>query len=300
MSLLRSFAVVASFGLLAIAPVAVMAQPTLDTPTVSVVQAGHAAIVLHITAGASGAPAGFTVDWMTKADYDIYGWPADGYTGYNQWCTFNGTPDFHIGSGSFILGPNGSTNVYLGELFDEAGMTTSYVDELSDATNFVVRVRAESDGNSYESPHSPNLNAATVLNQDCTFTLGYWKNHPGVWPVSSLTLGTVSYTQAQLLSILGTPSGGNGLLILAHQLIAAKLNVANGATGPCCSWISTADGLIGALVCPPVGSDFLSPASVNAAANALDDYNNGRTGPGHCAETPTRTTTWGGLKTLYR
>jgi hypothetical protein len=161
-------------------------------------------------------------------------------------------------------------------------------------------VRAESDGNSYESPHSPNLRVATVLNQDCTFTFGYWKNHPDAWPVTSLTLGTVNYTQADLLSILGTPSGGNGLLILAHQLIAAKLNIAQGASGPCCNWIATADGLIGGLVIPPVGGGFLDPATVNAAANALDDYNNGRIGPGHCQETPAHKTTWGGLKTLYR
>jgi len=300
MSLLRRFAVVASLGLLAIAPVTVMAQPTLDAPSVSVVQAGHAAIVLQITAGASGAPAGFTVDWMTKADYDAYGWPADGYIGYNQWCTFDGIPIFHIGSGSYRLGPNGSTNVYLGELFDEGGMTTSYVDELPAVTDFVVRVRAESDGNSYESPHSPNLSVATVQNQDCTFTQGYWKNHPEAWPVTTLTLGTVSYTQAELLSILGQPSGGNGLVILAHQLIAAKLNVAQGATPPCCGWIATSDGLIGPQVVPPVGAGYLPPATVNAAANALDDYNNGRTGPGHCAETPAHRTTWGGLKTLYR
>lgn len=300
MSLLRCFAVVASLGLLAIAPVTVMAQPTLDAPSASVVQAGHAAIVLQITAGASGAPAGFTVDWMTRADYNLYGWPAEGYVGYNQWCTFNGIPVFHMGSGDYRLGPNGSTNVYLGELFDEGGMTTSYLDELPEATDFVVRVRAESDGGSYESNYSQNLGVSTVLNQDCTFTLGYWKNHPSVWPVLTLTLGTVSYNQAQLLSILGQPSGGNGLVILCHQLIAAKLNVANGATAPCCSWIATADGLIGGLVCPPVGGGFLSPSSVNAASNALDDYNNGRTGPGHCNETPTHTTTWGGLKTLYR
>lgn len=33
---------------------------------------------------------------------------------------------------------------------------------------------------------------------------GYWKNHPEAWPVSSLKLGTVSYTKTQLLQILNT------------------------------------------------------------------------------------------------
>src|SRR5436305_9837109 len=63
----------------------------------------------------------------------------------------------------------------------------------------------------------------------CTFTLGYWKNHPGAWPVTSLTLGSTTYSQAQLLSIFNTPVRGNGLISLAHQLIAAKLNILAGA-----------------------------------------------------------------------
>src|SRR5688572_23676843 len=60
----------------------------------------------------------------------------------------------------------------------------------------------------------------------CTLTQGYWKNHPEAWPVASLELGSVTYSKAQLLSIFRTPVSGNGLVSLAHQLIAAKLNVA--------------------------------------------------------------------------
>src|SRR5579859_6044248 len=63
----------------------------------------------------------------------------------------------------------------------------------------------------------------------CTFTQGYWKNHPSAWPVTSLTIGGVSYTEAQLLTIFGDAPGGDASLILAHQLIAALLNVDNGA-----------------------------------------------------------------------
>jgi hypothetical protein len=48
-------------------------------------------------------------------------------------------------------------------------------------------------------------NVTTTQGQNCTFTQGYWKTHPTAWPVLSLTLGTVSYTQAQLLAILGQP-----------------------------------------------------------------------------------------------
>lgn len=121
-----------------------------------------------------------------------------------------------------------------------------------------------------------------ISEEDCTLTQGYWKNHPGEWPVASLELGTVTYTKAELLSILDEPVAGNGLLSLSHQLIATKLNVASGSTNTVSVEIGQADSLIGALVVPPVGSGFLTTASVASVAQALDDYNTGKTGPGHC------------------
>jgi hypothetical protein len=107
----------------------------------------------------------------------------------------------------------------------------------------------------------------------CTgqLTQGYWKNHPDDWPVTSLTLGTVTYTKTELLSILDTEPAGNGLIQLAHQLIAAKLNVANGATST--SAIGDADALIGDLVIPPVGSGYLDPSATSPLIDALSDYN---------------------------
>lgn len=121
--------------------------------------------------------------------------------------------------------------------------------------------------------------------QGCTLTQGYWKNHPDAWPVGSLLLGSVSYTKAQLLTILKTPVKGNGLISLSHQLIAAKLNIASGASSASiASTIVSADALIGSKVVPPVGSGFLSPSSTSSLTSALDNYNSGITGPGHCSE----------------
>jgi len=83
----------------------------------------------------------------------------------------------------------------------------------------------------------------------CPLSVGYWKTHPDAWPVTTLTLGTVSYTQAELLAILKTSPGSgtkaDASLILADQLIAAKLNVANGSN-PClfADPIAAADALI--------------------------------------------------------
>jgi hypothetical protein len=61
-------------------------------------------------------------------------------------------------------------------------------------------------------------------NPFCPLTQGFWKTHPNVWPVTTLTLGIASYNQTELLTILKTPSTGDASLILAKQLIAAKLN----------------------------------------------------------------------------
>jgi len=117
---------------------------------------------------------------------------------------------------------------------------------------------------------------------DCTLTQGFWKNHADAWPVTSLMLGSVSYDQAQLLEILETPPKGNGLIALAHQLIAAKLNVAAGASTP--GSLAEADALIGALVVPPVGAGYLAPSVTSALNDAIDRFNN--SDGGNCEGAP--------------
>jgi hypothetical protein len=74
---------------------------------------------------------------------------------------------------------------------------------------------------------------------------GYWKN-ASAWPTSSLMLGSRNYTQTELQSILHQSAGGNGLIILSYQLIAQKLNIANGSNpAGIASTIAAADLLIG-------------------------------------------------------
>ncbi|HWO26402.1 MAG TPA: DUF4215 domain-containing protein [Kofleriaceae bacterium] len=111
--------------------------------------------------------------------------------------------------------------------------------------------------------------------EDCAFTQGFWKNHPESWPVDSLTLGSVAYSKAQVLGIFGGPVVGNGLVALAHQLSAAKLNVANGAyAGDIADEIAAADALIGSLSVPPCGTGSLPPSATSALVSALDEFNN--------------------------
>jgi hypothetical protein len=110
----------------------------------------------------------------------------------------------------------------------------------------------------------------------CVFGQGYWKNHPAQWPVTQLQLGNRVYTQQELLSILHQSVRGNGLVLLAHQEIAAKLNIANGADGSCIEQtLADADAMIGDLVIPPVGNGYLAPRDVSALADTLDQYNEG-------------------------
>ena len=117
---------------------------------------------------------------------------------------------------------------------------------------------------------------------DCTFTQGYWKNHPDAWPVASLKLGTRTYSKADLIAILKTPVKGNGLIQLSHQLIAAKLNIAAGASDSSIhTAISDADALIGNLV---VGTDSLPTSQTSALNDKLDAFNSGAIGPGHCGD----------------
>jgi hypothetical protein len=100
-----------------------------------------------------------------------------------------------------------------------------------------------------------------------------------------MTLGSVTYTAAQLEAIFDQPVRGNGLISLSHQLIAAKLNIGSGADPTSIqSSIAAADALIGGLVVPPVGSGYLAPSTTSALNTALTNFNEGSTGPGHCVD----------------
>lgn len=108
-----------------------------------------------------------------------------------------------------------------------------------------------------------------------TGTIGYWKNHPGAWPVTSLDLGGVAYTRYEAIGLLGEPVRGDATVALAQQLIAAKLNVELGNEASCIAdVIAQADAF---LADHPVGS---KPKGADKATaidlkDTLDAYNNG-------------------------
>ncbi len=117
----------------------------------------------------------------------------------------------------------------------------------------------------------------------CPLGQGYWKNQPDAWPVTTLTLGCETYTQAELLTILTTPSGAgkhaDASLILADQLIAAKLNIFNGSDAtPISATIAAADALLctfGGKLPYNVEPSSAAGQQMTALAATLDEYNSG-------------------------
>jgi hypothetical protein len=295
-----------SFFLLALAAVSlapIASAAPYDAPVIEDRTTGFGKIQIGITTGESGAPAGFTVYWMREADYQATGGWHPEPDGPQRYARYAGTPTLNTWEGaltSFALPANTSARIEIGDLFDETGVETNWTPELLAGQSFVVVAFVNGDGNGEPSAFSNELFIQTDGEQDCTFTQGYWKTHTNVWPVTQLMLGNVSYTAAQLLQILAQPAAGNGLVFLAHQLIAMELNIANGANAAAIQTARTAaHQLIGNLVVPPLGGGFLPPAQASPLTQTLDDYNNGIIGPGHCA-VPTQATTWGAIKSAHR
>jgi hypothetical protein len=311
-------AVLTMLGLVAVHSPA-LAQGDMDTPGIGSAPFGTSRSLLTITAGPSGAPAGFTVWWMKRADYIanngewfLYGDPRQGEA------YFWGAPELNTNDGqytTFLLGPYESITIEVGDLQDESGVTMTpaaedlpYGGELRPGTEYVFCAYANGTAQIYQSAVTVTVESATT-GLNCTFTQGYWKNHPESWPAGCLpmTLGANSYTQAELLAILGQSVQGNGAISLAHQLIAAKLNACQGAApGAVQTCIDNADALLatcGTDKLKPVGGGpycTLAPGSTSTLTQCLDNFNNGVTGPGHCGETEGRATSWGRLKSIYR
>jgi len=271
-----------------------VSKPTktkFDVPTLQCGTATQTSINIIVTAGASGAPAGFSLQWMTAAAYAANGnqWLASDDPGLCK-ASFSGNANLS----RYELGPNESVTVTVGEFLFDNGASSNCSGALTCGVTYVFRAFAHANSSMMRSEFTPHLSCSTLAcvgGDGCTLTQGYWKTHGPIptgnntneWPVTSMMLGSVNYTDMQLQSIFDTPAGGNGLIALAHQLIAAKLNIAHGSDPTAIAAdIAAADALIGGLVIPPVGAGSLSPAATSALITALANYNEGATGPGHC------------------
>jgi hypothetical protein len=137
--------------------------------------------------------------------------------------------------------------------------------------------------------------------EGCTRTIGYWKNWTGLGPQDDMMsallpiwLGDAGGSKSipvttveiavDVLTMKTYGKNNNGITKLYAQLLAAKLNISNGASGmDVADIISDADAFLADNDWNDWGD--LSDADkgmVMGWQGDLDDYNNGLIGPGHC------------------
>ena len=109
-----------------------------------------------------------------------------------------------------------------------------------------------------------------------TGTIGYWKNHPEAWPVTTITVGGKTYTVAQAISWFDKV-GKDKTTIMFAQLVAAMMNVKIGNDSSCVGpTISAANAW---LVTYPLGSNVAGSSNAWSVGQpleqTLDAYNNG-------------------------
>lgn len=269
--------------------------PAPDAIAISYQTSAASNIAINVTAGQAGAPAGFFIQWMTLGDYVALG---------NQWPETLDVPNPAAPSfckatfrsvvsqncTGYNLSPGQSVTIIIGDdnLYDNCAVSSPCSGSpLLCNTAYVFRALAIDPTGQHDNLRvSETITCATLAcagGSSCTYSQGYWRNHPNAWPVTSLILGTVTYQAAELMVILENPAHGNGLVILTHQLIAAKLNIANGADPSAIQQaITDADNMIGALVAPPIGDGYLLPGQTGDLTEILTEYNEGTIGPGHC------------------
>lgn len=127
-----------------------------------------------------------------------------------------------------------------------------------------------------------------VEERGCTRTQGYWKTHGDMNNMKKYDKTWNPYVNKMFFSsnmtfmqVLDEPVKGRPYFILAHQYIAAMLNVAAGASMP--SDVKAAyDAATSYFQNTTSITSKDMKDKVTAWASMLDDYNNGKTGPGHC------------------
>lgn len=126
-----------------------------------------------------------------------------------------------------------------------------------------------------------NGTALVSFNMACV-TVGaaapeFWKTNPGEWPVDSLTIGGITRTKQQIISIMSNPNRTDKTRTVFLHVVAAKLNVLAGAEGSCIlADIAAADAWLARY---PVGSGVKATSaawkSIAPVSTRLDAYNSG-------------------------
>lgn len=324
-------------------------KPQLTTPGISCLSSTPSSITLQVCGtGTYGAPAGFSIHMKTRTDYDANGWAATGsYTCLSLGGNCNG------GNNPWSLSTGECVNVTISAstVADYAGQGVCGVSSdcglypLTCNTEYVFRVFAHGNSDYTLSDMGPTPPLSCFTSPcpnpgECTLTWGYWKTHgpagcnpsgnqPNDWNVSSLTIGNLTLDEAALCAILqdnpnacgkggGSNSGANTVLILEHQLIAAMLNVAEGAIH--CPFadqaIVAANAALAGHEYDCIGAGTATGQQLIGIKDLLAAYNDdqcncpvpskpqagimgaGSSEPG--VTKSSKSTSWGQLKTIYR
>jgi hypothetical protein len=166
--------------------------------------------------------------------------------------------------------------------------------QIDNVASFLTNDRA----NSGSATAGVTINVVGCGSQDngCTLTIGYWKTHsqsgPAPYDNAWKNLGTAEQNTAFFLSgqswleVFNTAPAGNAYYTLAHQYMAAKLNILNGAasTPAVTSAIAAAEALFAASTPAQVSKSKTLKDQFGALVGTLSAYNEGTTGPGHCSQ----------------
>jgi hypothetical protein len=177
-----------------------VAAPSLTSPG-----ATGTSVSLRVCAGDTpGCPRGFTIRWAETSQTEAAATDEGCEAGFSG--NANGS--------RFALGAGACAVVDLGDLADEPG-ASSDCGALKCGTEYAFEAFGHASADLKRSDWSAPLVASTPA-CTCTWSLGYWKNHPLAWEANYLKLGEIEYTAEQLGRILDEPVKGNGLIALAH------------------------------------------------------------------------------------
>ena len=168
----------------------------------------------------------------------------------------------------------------------DGSLPVSFTEETISQAGYTAIIRTwtatDSAGNS--------VSKSQVITEDCStncvHTKRHWKKHPEDWPVAELEIGCAGniMTKAELLDVLTSKWRGDITVLLAQQLIAAKLNVAQGAcpNAEVLQCIEDADDF---LCAHPLGSAPGWPERGTGLQlrHCLLQFNRGLNGAPHCA-----------------
>ena len=191
-----------------------------------------------------------------------------------------------------------STNLHESATFTYSRDITAHSCESFDVVNTVEVV----DGDPLK-PFATDTNTIHVVvhcEEGCTLTQGYWKTHSSYGPAPAdatwnllpggLGPDTVFFLSgASWYEVFWTAPAGNAYYNLAHQYMAARLNILNGASAPSSvtDAIAAATALFNAYTPAQIAAMDSKDAvrkQFIALAGTLGSYNEGLIGPGHCDE----------------